>query len=147
MVSSSRTGIGGLTDKGLRRARRVARSGWHGSDSSLQWPQSSKPSKASSLRFSNVSTHSRISTPSKQDRKNAINLLPHTDVALRVFLDELPVGWLGALRERGFFAEPPRAERTETSIRFPAWVAGEYLARIAGDVPDQVAAILEEVPD
>jgi hypothetical protein len=52
--------------------------------------------------------------------------------------------WVGPLSKRGFFASPPKpvAAGEPGYIRFPPWPEGRYLARVAGDTPDEVTSVL-----
>jgi hypothetical protein len=52
--------------------------------------------------------------------------------------------WVRPLSERGFFATPPSPVPAGEPgyVRFPPWPEGRYLARAAGDVPDDVTFVL-----
>ncbi len=65
---------------------------------------------------------------------------------VRYFFDQLknPL-WIGPLRDRGFFAEPPPAQDISGAVRHPPWPESRYLARMASLAPDEVASILEGV--
>src|SRR6266404_3570393 len=54
--------------------------------------------------------------------------------------------WITPLYDEGHFNDPPSPVREGEYIRFPSWPEGEFLARIAGDAPDQAAKVLASVP-
>jgi hypothetical protein len=52
--------------------------------------------------------------------------------------------WIAPLQEHGLLSGPPELEIHEGLIRAPLWPPSQYLARVAGDAPDDVLrAILE----
>ena len=56
--------------------------------------------------------------------------------------------WVSALARRGAFADPPDPVPADEPgyVQLPPWPEGRYLARMAPQAPDAVAAALEELP-
>jgi hypothetical protein len=54
--------------------------------------------------------------------------------------------WIEPLDAAGLFASPPAAVREGDTISFPFWPESQYLARMAGEAPDQVAAVMAKIP-
>jgi hypothetical protein len=52
--------------------------------------------------------------------------------------------WMEPLAKRGRFSHPPPAERIGDGIRFPRWPEGEYLLRMAGITPEEVAKVIDQ---
>lgn len=73
-------------------------------------------------------------------------VLADTDV-LHVFFERLDTPeWIPPLRERGFFADPPRTIAVEGGgMKYPPWPASRYLARMAGHKAEEVCQILAEI--
>ena len=55
--------------------------------------------------------------------------------------------WIEPLDQAGLFSDPPNAIREGNAISFPFWPESQYLARVASDSPEQVAAILMKIPE
>jgi hypothetical protein len=54
--------------------------------------------------------------------------------------------WIEPLARAGLFASPPPAARVGDEISFPFWPESQYLVRMAGAAPGQVAAIMAKIP-
>ena len=56
--------------------------------------------------------------------------------------------WLPLLNERGYFANPPSAQRNNDGWEiFPFWWPINYLAKIANQVPDETIKIVQNLPE
>jgi hypothetical protein len=89
----------------------------------------------------------KVDHPSPADLESLKAILARRALRQRFFQDVTSPGWLPALREWGVFAEPPnRQVLDDGSWQAPPWVAGAYLARVAGVAPDAVTGILEAIP-
>ena len=67
--------------------------------------------------------------------------------ALAHIFDRLSARWLVPLRDRRVFEDPPGVRIHEGgSFSFPPWPQARYLARIAAEVPAEVASTIEAVP-
>jgi hypothetical protein len=54
--------------------------------------------------------------------------------------------WIGPLRDRGLFAEPPaQTVSDEGYVLAPGWSASRYLARMAGSAPRHVAHVIRTI--
>jgi hypothetical protein len=67
---------------------------------------------------------------------------------LAYFFDHLssPV-WIAPLAAAGVFSRPYGAEEQDGYLRFPVWPPSQYLARMAGEAPEEVFAVLRDLPD
>ena len=55
--------------------------------------------------------------------------------------------WIPLLRERGYFSNPPDLEQIDGGqVNAPYWWPIHYLSRVATDAPDEVVAIILELP-
>ena len=76
----------------------------------------------------------------------AIHLAPGVTAVAHIF-ESLGSGWLVPLRERRVFEDPPGVTRHgDGAISFPDWPQAQYLARSSADLPDEVAATIEQIP-
>jgi hypothetical protein len=86
-------------------------------------------------------------TPEAVDR--AVRLMPKR-AQQAYFFDKLrnPL-WLRPLSDRGFFSHPPPPLRDQEShtISFPPWPQSRYLARVAGQVPEDAIAVIAAIPE
>jgi hypothetical protein len=86
-------------------------------------------------------------TPPTADELQKVALLAGRPENRAYFFDRLnnPL-WVGPLRERGFFRDPPDPVPAGDPgyVRFPPWPEGRYLARIASQNPEAVAEVLAE---
>ena len=56
--------------------------------------------------------------------------------------------WIGILRERGYFANPPNVEVSEDGqASTPPWWPMRFLSRVAISAPDEVLPIVKELPE
>ncbi|RMG26830.1 MAG: hypothetical protein D6724_00975 [Armatimonadetes bacterium] len=55
--------------------------------------------------------------------------------------------WIEPLDEAGLFSSPPPAIREGDTISFPSWPESRYLARVASDAPEAVAAVMMKIPE
>jgi hypothetical protein len=72
------------------------------------------------------------------------------DASAAYFYEALQdTGWLDVLSRAGQFSEiPPSEMDPETgTVRFRAWPASQYLARMASTAPDRVLEIILRIPD
>ncbi len=54
--------------------------------------------------------------------------------------------WAPALLEHGFFDSPPKAERSDEWVRYPAWPQSRYLARVAAQDPKVAVEVALHIP-
>ena len=55
--------------------------------------------------------------------------------------------WMGILKERGYFVHPPSVQELDNGqVHVPSWWPMRYLARMAVVVPDEVIAIVQQLP-
>lgn len=55
--------------------------------------------------------------------------------------------WVGTLKERGYFAHPPSVQELDDGqIHVPSWWPMRYLTKMAAVVPDEVIAIVQQLP-
>lgn len=90
------------------------------------------------------------SQPIKDEVNRFANEIPNNIIFHSYFFDHLEnIGWLEPLWKRGFFMNPPSAERNEEAgtIRFPPWPESRYLARMAKHRPEIVAGIMRKMQD
>ena len=56
--------------------------------------------------------------------------------------------WIAILKERGYFANPPNVEVSEDGqVSMPPWWPMRFLSRVAISAPDDVLAIVKELPE
>ena len=56
--------------------------------------------------------------------------------------------WIAILRERGYFANPPNVEVSEDGqVSTPPWWPMRFLSRVAISAPDDILAIVKELPE
>jgi hypothetical protein len=87
--------------------------------------------------------------PTPEEVARAVTLLARREQQ-RYFFDKLQnPAWIKPLGAKGFFAKPPDPERNERegTIRFIPWPQSQYLARMAGERPGEVSAVLLSLPD
>jgi hypothetical protein len=76
----------------------------------------------------------------------ATHLAPGVTAVAHVF-ERLPPNWLVFLRERRVFDAPPEVvTHDDGTISFPYWPQAGYLARIAPDIPSEVADMIVQIP-
>lgn len=88
-------------------------------------------------------------TPTPEQVDRAVALLVHPEQH-RYFFDRLEnPKWIGPLKSKGFFRNPPKPQRDEArgTIGFPPWPESRYLARMARLNPELVLEVLLEIPD
>jgi hypothetical protein len=86
--------------------------------------------------------------PSNEDITVLKDQLPNNLVTREYLFSHIPTSaWLVPLRKAGFFNEPPEPVRDEVAgtIQFPGWPAGQYLARVASELPEPVQSIIASV--
>ena len=55
--------------------------------------------------------------------------------------------WIGILKDRGYFAHPPNVQELDDGqVHVPSWWPMRYLARMAALDPDEVIAIVQQLP-
>lgn len=80
--------------------------------------------------------------------EDAVALAVHTE-QLRYMFERLDrPEWVGPLAKVGYFASPPKevVEEGGRLVRYPAWPALSYLARVADRAPDEVLQVASRVP-
>ncbi|HDM78927.1 MAG TPA: hypothetical protein ENG51_21080, partial [Deltaproteobacteria bacterium] len=78
-----------------------------------------------------------------------IDLIKIRRVNYEYFFKQLksPV-WISALKEHGFFSNPPEPVRESDYISFPFWPESSYLARMSSEAPEEVCEIIiHHIPD
>lgn len=88
-------------------------------------------------------------TPTPEQVDRAVALMGHTE-HYRYFFDRLEnPEWIKPLKSKGFFSNPPKAERDETrgTIGFPIWPESRYLLRMALLKPEVVLELILQIPD
>ena len=95
-------------------------------------------------RLDELLTHE---VPTPADLTVLKQVVPNTPATRRYFFERLTsTDWLTPLREEGFFDSPPAPEeQADETVSFPNWPEAEYLARVAAERPEDVAAIVSEV--
>lgn len=54
--------------------------------------------------------------------------------------------WIGPLKDAGMFLSPPEPRREGGYVQFDSWPQSRYLARMASEAPQEVAAVIEALP-
>ena len=55
--------------------------------------------------------------------------------------------WLDALRDGGFFSNPPAVERVDGGIKVPFWWPIDFLVRVFEKAPEKVIEIVDSLPE
>lgn len=88
-------------------------------------------------------------TPTQAQVDKAVVAIAHP-ARRRYFFDRLanPL-WLGPLRDRGVFGEPPAPviDDDQVPVQFPLWPESRYLARMAKHDAPTVSAVIAKIPD
>ena len=86
--------------------------------------------------------------PSSEAVERALEQTRKGQAHYRYFFSKLASpDWIGPLDKRDFFSSPPPAVREGDMIGFPFWPESEYLARMAPEAPQQVAAVMARIPE
>jgi len=88
-------------------------------------------------------------TPTPEQISRAIAQVAHVE-HYRYFFDRLEnPNWVRPLKERGFFSNPPEAQRNEAegTISFPPWPESKFLSRMAAFAPDIVHEVALGIPE
>lgn len=88
-------------------------------------------------------------TPTPEQVDRAVALLGHIE-QYRYFFDRLEnPEWIEPLKSKGFFRNPPKAQRDEAgdTIGFPPWPESRYLARMSSLKPEVVLTVILQIPD
>ncbi|MCX5885234.1 MAG: hypothetical protein NT096_04905 [Proteobacteria bacterium] len=88
--------------------------------------------------------------PTDEDCLTQLVKLVTDDGLRRYFFDHLEnPEWIGPLKSKGFFSNPPKPNRDEDrgTIGFPPWPESRYLARMASLSPETVTEVLLQIPD
>lgn len=72
-------------------------------------------------------------------------LLDDADLRREFFQLLKSPAWLEPLDRAGFFEHPQAPERVEGGVRYPVWLASQYLARMATHAPQEVAVIFSRL--
>jgi hypothetical protein len=84
--------------------------------------------------------------PTESDADQLVAILEWSREFQRPLLDLLDRNWIGILRDRSIFAEPPAAIHVEGGgVRYPHWPPSRYLARMAPQAPVEVAAVFAKM--
>lgn len=54
--------------------------------------------------------------------------------------------WIGPLKDAGMFQSPPGPRRDGGYVQFDSWPQSRYLARMASEAPQEVAAVIDALP-
>lgn len=89
---------------------------------------------------------SSFKTPTQQQLETVLQRMRSPDFTA-YFLSRLNnPKWIEVLQDKGLFSSPPPAIRVEGgSIQYPRWPASKYLARMAAQAPNEVAAIFAQL--
>lgn len=90
-----------------------------------------------------------LDSPQDEDVSTLAIRCPNNFMTLGYFFKNLDnPKWLPKLRKHGFFTHPPEEEPDPVrgNIRVPPWPQGEFLTKMASVAPEEVAAILAEIP-
>ena len=64
------------------------------------------------------------------------------------FVHATDPSWLSALKERGYFSNPPAPEQLDGSLTIlPNWWPMRYLVRVASQAPQEIIEIVQQLPD
>lgn len=64
------------------------------------------------------------------------------------FVHATDTSWLSALKERGYFSNPPAPEQLDGSLTIlPNWWPMRYLVRVASQAPQEVIDIVQQLPE
>ena len=88
------------------------------------------------------------SVPTEDDINSMLKLITRRGANYRFFFSHVKDGvWLEPLRSNGYFDNPPDIEETpDGDDRAPFWQPINYLVRVCETNPEQVLAILENLP-
>ena len=82
--------------------------------------------------------------PRSEEVARALELIAKRTANCDYFFSKLQSpDWIEPLNEAQIFNDPPDAVVSGTSISFPSWPEGEYLARMARLAPEKVATIIQ----
>ncbi|MEU7779139.1 hypothetical protein [Micromonospora parva] len=86
--------------------------------------------------------------PVAEHAKRLAQKFPANETARRYFFNRASTAWLGALREHGFFINPPPAilEPGNESAVLRRWPESEYLVRVAADDPQATIEAALDIP-
>jgi hypothetical protein len=84
-------------------------------------------------------------TPTNEQVAEAISLLGSPQHRTYFFSRLDNPRWIGPLRSHDFFLHPPALKQLESGFQAASWPEGEYLARMAGKVPHEVADVLTDL--
>ena len=102
-----------------------------------------------SLVFVTVDALAIKSPATSEDISVLLNHVPRDVIAFDRFFNAVTdPSWLSLLREHEMFSYPPDPEMHEDdgTVSFPPWPQMKYLIRIASELPDDVAKIVENIP-
>lgn len=88
-------------------------------------------------------------TPTPEQVARTVALLGHVE-QYRYFFDRLEnPEWIKPLKSKGFFSNPPKAQRDEAhgTIGFPPWPESHYLVRMVEIEPEVVSEVIKDVHD
>lgn len=72
-------------------------------------------------------------------------MITRSPASYRYFFQQANTEWLQALMKAGFFKAPMPPERGDDWIRFPDWPESAFLARVAGEAPDDVFQVCRSI--
>ncbi len=90
------------------------------------------------------------SSPDRRDVQVLRTHIPNNLVAFGYFFDQLTrPEWLEPLFAEGFFKTPPEPEHDADrgTVRLTAWPESRYLSRMAKSAPEQVLAVILQIPN
>ena len=85
--------------------------------------------------------------PTATNVERALALLKKVELRHRFFQILEPPEWLPPLKDAGFFKAPYGPRPQGKFISFPVWPPAQYLTRIAGKVPTEVASLIRDLAD
>jgi hypothetical protein len=90
-----------------------------------------------------------LKTPTSEAVDSALARLGKPGAAAYFFDNLKNPEWIGPLYRRGFFKNPPAAERdtSDGSTSFPEWPELRYLLRMSTEVPEEVGKVVLAMPE
>ena len=89
-----------------------------------------------------------LSDRSERDTERMLALIERRGANFAFFFQRVnDASWIPILRERGYFAHPPKAEPIGAGgVNFPFWGPIHYLAKMSDHVPDEVIELVLHLP-
>ena len=89
-----------------------------------------------------------LSDRSERDTERMLSLIKRRGTNFAFFFQRVnDASWIPILRDRGYFARPPKAEPIGAGrVNFPFWGPIHYLAKMSDHVPDEVIELVLNLP-